>query len=104
MLHHVKERAAFGVRFLQSARGMGQPPAPRGHHPHCDIAISPLECLQRLAAPVSRPRLHLIGFHDVWRPTPSGAAIFPARSENKSEYPCRINDAAGIVKAPASGW
>jgi len=35
------------------------------------IVMSPLEFMQRLAALVPRPRLHLIRFHGVLRPMPS---------------------------------
>ena len=35
------------------------------------IVMSPLEFMQRLAALVPRPRLHLIRFHGALRPMPS---------------------------------
>ena len=37
---------------------------------HTHIVMSALECIQRLAALVLRPRLHLIRFHGCSRPTP----------------------------------
>src|SRR4051794_31555898 len=44
------------------------------------IVMSPLELTQRLAALVPRPRLHLIRFHGVSRPTPNyGLRSFRAR-------------------------
>ncbi len=35
------------------------------------IVMSPLEFMQRLAALVPRPRLHLIRFHGCWRRMPN---------------------------------
>src|SRR5215813_13046847 len=44
------------------------------------IVIEPLEFMERLAALVPRPRLHLIRFHGVLAPTPSCAVkSFPLR-------------------------
>ena len=44
------------------------------------IVISPLEFMQRLAALVPRPRLHLIGFHGVLAPHARvRAALVPGR-------------------------
>ncbi len=50
------------------------------------IVISPLEFMQRLAALVPRPRLHLIRFHGVLAPNAGlRAAIVPGSPENISE-------------------
>ena len=50
------------------------------------IVMSPLEFMQRLAALVPRPRLHLIRFHGVLAPNARlRAAIVPGTPENTSE-------------------
>ena len=50
------------------------------------IVISPLEFMQRLAALVPRPRLHLIGFHGVLAPHARvRAALVPGPPQNTSE-------------------
>ena len=50
------------------------------------IVLSPLEFMQRLAALVPRPRLHLIRFHGVLAPNAGlRAAIVPGRAEHTSE-------------------
>ena len=50
------------------------------------IKMSPLEFMQRLAALVPRPRLHLIRFHGVLAPNAGRrAAIVPGPPENTSE-------------------
>ena len=47
------------------------------------IVMSPLEFMQRLAALVPRPRLHLIRFHGVLAPNAGlRAAIVPAHRRN----------------------
>ena len=52
------------------------------------IVMSPLEFTQRLAALVSRPRLHLIRFHGVLAPHAKlRAAIVPSPAENASGQP-----------------
>jgi hypothetical protein len=49
--------------------------------------MSPLEFMQRLAAPVPRPRLHLILFHGVLGPHAKlRAAIVPSAPENTIEH------------------
>ena len=51
------------------------------------IVMSPLEFMQRLAALVPRPRLHLIRFHGVLAPNAKlRAAIVPSPPENTSEH------------------
>ncbi len=51
------------------------------------IVMSPLEFMQRLAALVPRPRLHLIRFHGVLAPHARlRAAIVPGATENTSEH------------------
>jgi len=51
------------------------------------IVMSPLEFMQRLAALVPRPRLHLIRFHGVLAPHARlRAAIVPGAAENTSEH------------------
>ena len=50
------------------------------------IKMSPLEFMQRLAALVPRPRLHLIRFHGVLAPNAGlRAAIVPSSTENARE-------------------
>ena len=50
------------------------------------IRMSPLEFIQRLAALVPRPRLHLIRFHGVLAPNAGlRAAIVPGPPENTNE-------------------
>ena len=50
------------------------------------IVMSPLEFMQRLAALVPRPRLHLIRFHGVLAPHAGlRAAIVPGPAQNTSE-------------------
>ena len=50
------------------------------------IKMSPLEFMQRLAALVPRPRLHLIRFHGVLAPNAGlRAAIVPGPPQNTSE-------------------
>ncbi len=50
------------------------------------IVMSPLEFMQRLAALVPRPRLHLIRFHGVLAPNAGlRAAIVPGLADNTSE-------------------
>jgi hypothetical protein len=44
------------------------------------LVMSPLEFMQRLAALVPRPRLHLIRFHGVLAPNAKGGAAGPARA------------------------
>ena len=52
------------------------------------VVISPLEFLQRLAALIPRPRLHLIRFHGVLAPHAKlRAAIVPTPAENESGLP-----------------
>ncbi|MGH8700940.1 MAG: transposase [Burkholderiales bacterium] len=66
--------------------------ARRDHH----IVMSPLEFMQRLAALVPRPRLHLIRFHGVLAPNAKlRAQVIPAGSDKpdsatacKSTEPC----------------
>jgi len=63
------------------------------------IVMSPLEFLQRLAALVPRPRLHLIRFHGVLAPHAKlRAAIVPAPAENASGQPA---DPAHAQPSPA---
>ena len=51
------------------------------------IKMSPLEFMQRLAALVPRPRLHLIRFHGVLSPNAGmRAAIVPSPPENINEH------------------
>jgi ribosomal protein S27E len=51
------------------------------------IVLSPLELMQRLAALVPRPRLHLIRFHGVLAPNAKlRSAIVPGPAENISEH------------------
>ena len=51
------------------------------------IKMSPLEFMQRLAALVPRPRLHLIRFHGVLAPNARlRAAIVPGAAEKPSEH------------------
>ena len=51
------------------------------------IVMSPLEFMQRLAALVPRPRLHLIRFHGVLAPHARlRAAIVPGAAQNTSEH------------------
>jgi hypothetical protein len=51
------------------------------------IVMSPLEFMQRLAALVSRPRLHLIRFHGVLAPHARlRTAIVPGRAQNTTEH------------------
>ncbi len=51
------------------------------------VVMSPLEFMQRLAALVPRPRLHLIRFHGVLAPNARlRAAIVPGPPENTSEH------------------
>ena len=65
------------------------------------IRMSPLEFMQRLAALVPRPRLHLIRFHGVLAPNAGlRAAIVPRPSEQPNEDAARH-----AQKAPARmGW
>ena len=55
------------------------------------IVMSPLEFMQRLAALVPRPRLHLIGFHGVLAPNAKLRALVvphgPAQATGGSEVP-----------------
>ena len=63
------------------------------------IVMSPLEFLQRLAALVPRPRLHLIRFHGVLAPNAKlRAAIVPPPAENASGQPA---DHAHAQPSPA---
>ena len=63
------------------------------------IVMSPLEFMQRLAALVPRPRLHLIRFHGVLAPHAKlRAAIVPPPSENASGQPA---DHAHAQPSPA---
>ena len=61
------------------------------------IVMSPLEFMQRLAALVPRPRLHLIRFHGVLAPNARRrAAIVPGPAQKPSEQadehaPTRMN-------------
>jgi hypothetical protein len=51
------------------------------------IVLSPLEFMQRLAALVPRPRLHLIRFHGVLAPNAKlRSEIVPGPPENTSEH------------------
>ena len=51
------------------------------------LVMSPQKFMQRLAALVPRPRLHLIRFHGVLAPNARlRAAIVPGPAENKSEH------------------
>ena len=73
-----RNRAGQVVLPLKSAYQDGTTP----------IVMSPLEFMQRLAALVPRPRLHLIRFHGVLAPHAKlRAAIVPAPSENESGQP-----------------
>jgi len=49
-------------RVMVAKQGLLKTPRREGT---CLLVILPLECLQRLAAPVSRPRLQLIRLHGV---------------------------------------
>ncbi len=70
-----RNRAGLVVLQLKSAYHDGTP----------HIVMSPLEFMQRLAALVPRPRLHLIRFHGVLAPHAKlRAAIVPAPAENAS--------------------
>ena len=52
------------------------------------VVMSPLEFMQRLAALVPRPRLHLIRFHGVLAPHAKlRAAIVPSPAENTTGHP-----------------
>ncbi len=52
------------------------------------LVLSPLEFMQRLAARVPRPRLHLIRFHGVLAPNAGRrAAIVPGASGKPGEHP-----------------
>ena len=51
------------------------------------VVMSPLEFMQRLAALVPRPRLHLIRFHGVLAPNAKlRAAIVPSPAQNTTEH------------------
>ena len=66
------------------------------------IVMSPLEFMQRLAALVPRPRLHLIRFHGVLAPNAKLRALVvpqgPEQATGKSEH---IAAEAGCMHAPA---
>ena len=63
------------------------------------IVMSPLEFMQRLAALVPRPRLHLIRFHGVLAPHAKlRAEIVPSPSENAPEHSA---DHAHAHRSPA---
>ncbi len=52
------------------------------------LVMSPLEFMQRLAALVPRPRLHLIEFHGVLAPNPKPRAqVVPQEVSQKPEAP-----------------
>lgn len=52
---------------LQGRQGTSKHSAARG--PHCSWKVlSPLPLMQRLTAPIPRPRVRLLGFHDVLAP------------------------------------
>jgi Putative transposase len=60
------------------------------------IVMSPLELMQRLAALVPRPRLHLIRFHGVLAPHAKlRAAIVPSPAQQATEHPADHADAHG---------
>ena len=63
------------------------------------IVMSPLEFVQRLAALVPRPRLHLIRFHGVLAPNAKlRCEIIPSPAEHATEHP---TDHAHAQGAPA---
>jgi hypothetical protein len=63
------------------------------------VVMSPLEFMQRLAALVPRPRLHLIRFHGVLAPNATlRAAIVPSAPENTTAQPA---EHAHAHEAPA---
>ncbi|MCA3177905.1 MAG: transposase [Burkholderiaceae bacterium] len=72
--------------------------------------LSPLEFMQRLATLVSRPRLHLIRYHGVWRPTRRcgrrGVPQAPAARDPDAGAAGEIRGEAQPVQARATriGW
>ena len=66
------------------------------------IVMSPLEFMQRLAALVLRPRLHLIRFHGVLAPNAKlRCEIIPSPAEHATEH---LTDHAHAQGAPARGF
>ena len=74
--------------------------------------MSPLEFVQRLAALVPRPRLHLTRFHGVLAPNAGlRAAIVPGPAQKPSvasrhgsvrcHFPCRSTPGSGLTPAPS---
>ena len=69
------------------------------------IVMSPLEFMQRLAALVPRPRLHLIRFHGVLAPNAKlRAAIVPQPAQNASAPSPDLAQAPGSSAAARISW
>jgi Putative transposase len=67
------------------------------------IVMSPLEFMQRLAALVARPRLHLIRFHGVLAPHAKlRASIVPGVVEKSSEPACEHTHAPARMRLRAA--
>src|SRR5215469_11621386 len=67
------------------------------------IVMSPAEFMQRLAALMPRPRLHLIRFHGVLAPNAKlRRKIVPARAERATEPP--TDHAQGQGETPRMSW
>ena len=85
-LHHPpRDRQRTAQAYWRGrCRAATQKRLARRHHAH--FVMSPLEFMQRLAALVPRPRLHLIRFHGVLAPHAGlRAAIVPGPAQNTSE-------------------
>ncbi len=59
----VQEHAETGVGLPDFVKTSLKPFYPAIPRRHTHLVLSPLEFMQRLAAPVPRPRLNLISFH-----------------------------------------
>jgi hypothetical protein len=69
------------------------------------IVMAPLEFMQRLAALVPRPRLHLIRFHGVLAPNAKlRAQIIPGGSDNVNEKPTDHAEAARTSTPARMSW
>jgi Putative transposase len=67
------------------------------------IVMEPLEFMERLAALVPRPRLHLIRFHGVLAPNAKlRSKIVPAPAERATEPP--TDHAQGQGETPRMSW
>jgi hypothetical protein len=69
------------------------------------VVMSPLEFMQRLAALVPRPRLHLIRFHGVLAPNAKlRPEIIPSFGRQAGKHPCAwLSERAGQRQYPLSG-